>query len=161
MVLAHKRQLKLSSGTHRKRTLVVPFESVSTPTNDPARGLPPNPEAAPISSSVTNVEAPLLSSARSSDSILSSSSSRLSVRNSSDNRTSKRRRGEEERDSEGSTNIDFEFYGYPADSFIFANDEPEVQFDNRQESDPLPVVSNERSRRRRIKKRRKSDFVYY
>ncbi|XP_062699441.1 uncharacterized protein K02A2.6-like [Aedes albopictus] len=155
MVLVHKRQLKLPSYTHRKGTLVFPFGSVNAPINDPALILSPNPVAAPVSSSLTN-QAPILSSVPSVESVLSSSPVRLrnDVRS-----TSKRRREEDEQDSEEVSNPDFEFYGYPADSFIFASDEPEIDLQD-QVSDPLPVVPIRRSRRRN-KKRRRSDFVYY
>ncbi|XP_062700236.1 uncharacterized protein LOC134284851 [Aedes albopictus] len=155
IVLAHKRQLKLSSDPHRKGTLVFPFESGNASVNDPALVLSPNPEAAPVSSSVTNREPPPLSSAPFLESVLSSPV----VRKSNDGcGTSKRGREDEEEDSDIS-NPDFEFYGYPADSFIFTNDNLEVDSPN-QESDPLPVVSIRKSKRRN-KKRRRSDFVYY
>lgn len=120
---------------------------------DPAPILSPerNPEAAPVSSSI---EAPFLSS---SSNVLSPTLRR----NSSElQRRSKRRREEEDPESDEQSTQDFEFYGYPADSFIFSSLETQEDLQHEEEQDPLPVVPIRRSKRRN-KKRRKSDFVYH
>lgn len=61
IVLAHKRQLKLSFNSRRKGTVIFPHESDAILMPDPAPILSPerNPEAEPVSSSI---EAPFLSS---------------------------------------------------------------------------------------------------
>lgn len=142
MVLAHRRQLKLSPTPRRRGILLFPEDS-ATPTPATTPILSPSSETAPVLSPIPT---------RESEIILSPTAAQ-----SNDLRRKRRREVEEPEFEEGSDDSDF--YGFLADSFICSN-ENLMDISEPVNSDPLPVVSVRRSKRI-ARKRRKTDFVYY
>lgn len=72
--------------------------------------------------------------------------------------TRKRRREEDTDDAEGFPEPEPEFYGFPADSFIYGENPIEIPIPDIEASSGPPVV---RRTSRNSKKKRKQDFVYY
>ncbi|XP_055587555.1 uncharacterized protein K02A2.6-like [Uranotaenia lowii] len=74
---------------------------------------------------------------------------------------SKRKREEDAEDPQTVSDSSSDFYGFPADSYIYSDvDQPE-EAGSIFEASPNEKIENHRKSSRRLKRRRKSDFVYY